>query len=168
MKKIKSLLYFLLLVGCYSNTESCDPGPVSPPNLSKYKPIIVKRTDFEKNVLIEDAKDVSESSKIYIIDSLIFVNDKLQGFHIFDNKDPKKPVKKKFLNIPGSTDIAVRNNTFYINQATDLVTLSFNYTDYSFEIKKRIKNVFPQMLSPDGYSHGELKEDEVIVGWKLK
>lgn len=167
MKKI--LLLFCLsfiLVGCFYNNNS-NTGVVEPPQYSAYEPIILQRSVFENAVKIEANKTMTESSKIYVIGDFIFINDKNKGFHIFDNKNPENPVKKKFLNVPGATDIAIRNNTLFINQATDLLSLTFNASNYTVLVNKRIKNVFPQMVSPDGYRHN-LKEDEVIIGWKLK
>lgn len=159
MRKIILLLVCFAFLGC--------PMP-EPPQRSSYKPIILKRADFEKSISLEGSKQVEKSAKVYIFDKLIFVNDKHKGFHIFNNSTPSNPVKEKFLKIPGATDIAIRNNTFYINQATDLIVLTFNFSDHTYKLEKRIKNVFPQMLSPDGDRYYDLKEDEVIVNWVLR
>jgi hypothetical protein len=131
--------------------------------IPRYNPVTLDRDVFENAISIEDATTVTESSKIYIIENYIFINDKRTGFHIFDNTDPSNPIKKKFLRIPGATDVAIRNNVLYINQATDLVVLTLNFNDFSLQVNKRLENVFPELRSPDGDYFSE--KDKVVVNW---
>lgn len=113
--------------------------------------------------------EMIESSKIYIIDKYIFINDRRKGFHIFDNSDPINPVKVNFLKAPGATDISIRDNVFYINQATDLVSLTIDINTFSLTINKRLENVFPEILSPDGFRESDVdKYDSVVVNWTQK
>jgi len=112
--------------------------------------------------------EMTESSKIYIFDDYIFINDKRKGFHIFDNSDASNPVKKTFLNIPGATDIAIRDNVFFVNQATDLVSLTIDVNTATLKINKRLKNVFPQVLSPEGFLSDNNTDEEVVVNWIKK
>jgi|TARA_B110000240_G_scaffold198331_1_gene258401 hypothetical protein len=122
--------------------------------------------EFENSIEIQDKKEVTEASKIYIINNFIFINDKRTGFHIFDNSDTSNPIKKKFLKAPGATDIAIRNNVLYINQATDLVVLTFDFNTLTTVVSKRLKNVFPELQSPDGEWFYE--EGKVVVNWTQK
>ncbi|MHB0756007.1 hypothetical protein [Polaribacter sp. M15] len=164
MKKIAVILFCLSLTSCiidnWNNSGTVDPV------WSRYNPVTLSRTEFENSIKIQEKTPVTESSKIYIIDDYIFVNDKRTGFHIFDNTDETNPIKKKFLKIPGATDVAIRNNTLYINQATDLVVLSLDFSTFQIAVKKRLKNVFPELQSPDGDSFYE--NDKVVVNWVQK
>ncbi|WP_233897542.1 hypothetical protein [Tenacibaculum piscium] len=160
--KILLLFSFLIFSSCF------DTGCVGGESFkSSYEPVIIKRADLNTSIVFQDAEVMSESSKIYIFDNYIFINDKRKGFHIFDNSDPKNPIKKKFLKIPGATDIAIRNNTFFINQATDLVSLSIDLKTFNFKINKRLENVFPKLESPDGF-YQSVKNEEIIVNWTQK
>lgn len=168
MKKLLLLLVAFSFTGCFWDLPfffGGDPSSAEP--ISRYEPVILKRNIFDNSVKVKENVKMTESSKIYVIGNFIFINDKHKGFHIFDNSNPKNPVKKKFLSIPGATDIAIRNGTMFVNQATDLVSLSFDPTNYSIKVNKRVKNVFPKMISPDGYRH-KPKKNEVIIDWKLK
>lgn len=165
MKKICILIFCVIFSSCIfdnwgDNTSTIDPI------WSRYDPVILSVTEFENSIEMQEKTSVIESSKIYIIGDYIFVNDKRTGFHIFDNTDESNPIKKKFLKIPGATDIAIRKNSLYINQATDLVVLSLDYTTFQIEVKKRLKNVFPELRSPDGDYYSE--ENKVVVNWILK
>ena len=163
MKKIAFIILCFCLTSCFTNwgeERSIDPV------FSRYEPVTLERSVFENAIEIQDKTAVTESSKIYIISDYIFVNDKRTGFHIFDNTNPESPIKKKFLKIPGATDIAIRNNILYINQATDLVVLTLNFTDFSMTLNKRVKNVFPELRSPDGEFFSE--DNKVVVNWLKK
>ncbi|MBE7692102.1 hypothetical protein [Tenacibaculum finnmarkense] len=162
--KILILFSFFIFSSCF-DIGCTDPGYDS--FKSYYEPVTIKRADLNTSIAFQDAEVMSESSKIYIFDNYIFINDKRKGFHIFDNSDPKNPIKKKFLKIPGATDIAIRNNTFFINQATDLVSLSIDLNTFKLNIDKRLENVFPRLESPDGF-YESVKKEEIIVNWIKK
>lgn len=159
MRKLMLILCCFSFFNCFFNTENGSVDPV----FSRYQPIVLSTAAFENSIEIKDAKAVTEASKIYIINNFIFINDKRTGFHIFDNSDPSNPIKKKFLKAPGATDIAIRNNVLYINQATDLVVLTFDFNTLAMVVSKRVRNVFPELRSPDGEWFYE--EDKVVVNW---
>ncbi|WBX73746.1 hypothetical protein PG913_00305 [Tenacibaculum pacificus] len=163
MKKIMVLLFCINLSSCFYYENE----PTSDPYQSSYDPVTIERTNLNASIAFQDNIEMTESSKIYIFDDYIFINDKRKGFHIFDNSDSSNPIKKKFLKIPGATDISIRNNTFFINQATDLVSLSINIDASTFTINKRLENVFPKLESPDGF-YGNVKNEEIIVNWIKK
>jgi hypothetical protein len=163
MKKLVLIMLCFYLTSCFYNRRD---EPIDNIFISSYNPVTLDRDVFENSIVILDEKEVVTSSKIYIIDNYIFINDKRTGFHIFDNSDTANPIKKKFLKIPGATDIAVRNNILYINQATDLVVLTLDFNDFSFQVNKRLKNVFPELLSPDGEYFSE--NNKVVVNWIKK
>ena len=97
----------------------------------------------------------------------MFVNDVNKGFHIYDYSNPKNPIRTNFINVPGATDLAIKGNTIYINQAVDLVTATFNPATKIFTVTNRNRNVFPQKQAPNGFQ-GYTKENEIIIDWNLK
>jgi len=123
------------------------------------------RDAFENSVSIIGAQPVVKSGKIYVKGDLLFVNDVNKGFHIYNCSNPNTMVAVAFLNIPGATDLAMRGNVIYINQAVDLVTLVYNQQANTITVTKRNKNVFPQKLPPDS-SYEEVSENEVIIDWQ--
>ena len=159
MKKLFVLPVLFILTSC---VDFCGPPEIE----SIYEPVQLTRAELKASITITDAREVIESGKIYIKDDFIFVNEKNKGFHIYDNSNPLVPLKVRFLEIPGATDIAVRNHVFYINQATDLVTLTFNNTNYSVtETGREIKVFTPLEMSPDG-AYFIAEEDKIIVNFK--
>ena len=165
MKKIIILLFVISLSSCLLPYDEGIPGR---DNNEYYKPVVIKREDIDASITFKNDVEVTESSKIYIFDDYIFINDKRKGFHIFDNSDASNPLKKTFLNIPGATDIAIRNNVFFVNQATDLVSLTIDVNTTALTINKRLKNVFPEILSPDGFLSDNDSEEVIVVDWIKK
>lgn len=162
MKLTKSALILfscLLLHSCWHTDE---PEEIEP----RYIPITVTRAELNK-ITLQDPKPTAKNEKIYLKDQYIFVNDRRDGFHIIDNSDPANPKKMKYLKALGSTDVAVRNDILYINQARDLVALKINTSNNSIQLLKRIENVFPPLRSPDGFE-GPADNDKIVIDWKEK
>ena len=159
MRKLLIILCCFSFFSCFFNREEILTDPIP----SRYDAVVLTTTEFENSIAVQNQKAVTEASKIYIINNYIFINDKRTGFHIFDNSNPSNPIKKKFLKAPGATDIAIRNNILYINQATDLVVLNFNFNNLTAVVSKRVKNVFPELLAPNGEAFSE--NGKVVVNW---
>ncbi len=97
----------------------------------------------------------------------MFINEVREGFHIIDNSDPKNPKRIKFIRVLGATDLAIRDEVIYINQATDLIATKFDQNN-GIIVTKRIKGIFPELMSPDGFYADDIPENHVVVDWKLK
>lgn len=168
MKNLKLLLFTVTLAGtlslqsCFYNYHDDDDFP-STPQYSQYTPVIMSREQMVNSIKMSEPKSMKKAGKIYVKDSYIFITDENKGFHIYDNSNPNAPQLTGFLEVPGATDMAIKNNTIYINQAVDLVAVSLNNNQVT--VQKRITNTFPQKISPDGFNH-YAGENEIIVDWK--
>ncbi len=163
MKKYIVILSCFLCSSCFYFITEEEPEEF----ISYYDPVILSRSELENSIAIENEKNIVESSKVYIFEDYIFINDKREGFHVFDNSDPENPVKKWFLKAPGATDIAIRNDVIFINQATDLVVLTLDLNDFTLTLNKRLRSVFPELISPEGMHHFT-EENMVVVNWIKK
>lgn len=166
MKNLKLLLFTVTLAGTFS-LQSCfynyhDDDDFTTPQNSQYTPVIMSREQMVNSIKMSAPKSMKKAGKIYVKDSYIFITDENKGFHIYDNSNPNAPQLTGFLEVPGATDMAIKNNTIYINQAVDLVAVSLNNNQVT--VQKRIVNTFPQKISPDGFNH-YAGENEIIVDW---
>lgn len=161
MKNIRLLLLFssVFLSSCIYPGGGGDDD-FTPQNL--YEPVVMPRAEFESAVVVKPTQDISNSGKIYIKDNLLFINEFRKGFHVFNYSNPENPIAVGFIQIPGATDLAVRNNTIYINQAVDLVTLQYSISDNSLTVTNRNRNIFPQMIAPNGEYHNAPNEQIII------
>lgn len=164
------LLTTLLLSSCFSFDEEPYDYYYEEPiyQKSQYEPVIVKRELIDSTTNLVKARQIVNSGKIYIKGNLLFINEVNEGFHILDNTDPKNPINKAFLKVLGSSDLTIKNNNLYINNAVDLITLKPDSALTKVTVTKRIKNVFPQMISPDGYRYNNLNEDDIIINWQKR
>ncbi|PHR12797.1 MAG: hypothetical protein COA40_07945 [Aequorivita sp.] len=169
--KIKTHL-ILLIIGvtvlqscCWYG--DCNEGDDIPPILveSDYEPVFMERPTFESSVVLSPAKPVVNAGKIYVIDTFLFINEKNEGFHIFNNENPSSPSPIYFIESPGATDLAIRENVFYINQATDLIAVQVDLAAGGLNVSKRIRNTFPEMLSPDGFYPNDIPQNNIVVNW---
>nr|WP_314498602.1 hypothetical protein [uncultured Chryseobacterium sp.] len=165
MKTTRSVLISfscLFLSSCWPWNGNDEP--LSEPQ-SAFIPVLVTRAELN-NITLQTIKSTMNNEKIYVKDQYIFVNDRRDGFHIINNSDPANPQKLKYLKALGSTDIAIRNDILYINQARDLVALKINPATNEVQILKRIENVFPALKSPDGFDAAGT--DKIVIDWKQK
>lgn len=167
MKKINliifSLFSTLMLSSCVFERNE-DDVYVDNYYPSQYEPVILNRTALETSIKFKPVQPMVAAGKIYVKDHYIFIVDKNKGVHIYNNQNPQSPVEISFLEIPGVTDIAIRNNNFYVNQATDLVAMTIDVSSQNVNVTKRIKNTFPKKVSPDGYTQN-VGDDQVVVDW---
>ena len=167
MKKTK----LVLLVSVIAILQSCiwpdqsDDVVLNPQ--SDYTPTILKRPAFEATTGCESPKPIVNSGKIYVKGQFLFVNEKNEGFHVFDNSNPENPINIGFLNVLGSSDLAIKDNIIYVNNAVDLIAIEPNFSNSTIAVTKRIPNTFPQLFSPDGVEYYDLEDDDIIVNWTL-
>lgn len=131
---------------------------------SRYEPVIMNRDAFEKSISFKEVQPMKNAGKIYVKDQYVFIVDKNKGVHIYNNQNPNNPTEYSYLEIPGVTDLAIRNNYIYVNQSVDLISLNINFTSKTVDVTKRIRNTFPTKVSPDGYTQ-YVDEGKVVVDW---
>ncbi|MGB0788592.1 MAG: hypothetical protein ACPG7E_04255 [Marinirhabdus sp.] len=158
---LQSCLYFV-------DNDDDDIIIIDPPAGSAYEPLFLDRAEFEASLTLGPEQPIVDSGKIYVFNDLLFVNEKNKGFHVFQNTDPSNPQPVHFIDIPGATDIAAREGVFYVNQAVDLVAISFFVNGSDLHVSKRIKEVFPPLRSPDGFFAHNVPEGSIVIDWKLK
>lgn len=156
------LLFPVMFVSCIFPNGNDDD--VIPMPQSSYEPVVMSRTEFESAVALLPNQEISKSGKIYIKGNFLFINEFRKGFHVFNYSDATNPQLIAFIKIPGATDLAVRNDKIYINQAVDLVTLQYDNVSNTISVLSRNRNIFPPMPSPDGWP-GSSSPDEIIIDY---
>lgn len=132
----------------------------------------MERSELASSIQWTDAKVIETPGKIYIKDNLLFINEKFEGVHVYDNSNPENPIALGFITIPGNIDISIREDIIYADNARDLV--AFRVVNDDIQMLDRNMDVFPEMNPPDGlgipyeYTEGQRPENTVIVKWILK
>jgi hypothetical protein len=144
-KRIQVSLYALLfLTGLLALSvllEGCSDTCEVQTEYVYYKPVYTQLADIRSSVIVTSPKEISSSGKIYIKDQWLFVNEPGNGIHVIDNSDPKSPVFRSFINIPGNYDLAVKGNALYADSYVDLLAFDISNVG-NISMIKRLENVF--------------------------
>ncbi|MES2455483.1 MAG: hypothetical protein V4594_08085 [Bacteroidota bacterium] len=144
--------------------------------ISAYKPVLMDRESLERSIKWEAPAEIKSPAKIYYKDNYILISERYKGIHVVDNTDPKNPVIKGYISVPGCVDMSIKESILYVDNAVDLVAIDLSkIAAGQIEVKKRIKETFPDLVPPDGvsvpyrYTKGNRPQNSVIVNWvKIK
>ncbi|WP_020529426.1 hypothetical protein [Flexithrix dorotheae] len=168
MKFLPFVIAIFLLWSC--TIEDQPPFENTNDGKTAYEPVLMTRTQLEKSIKVIAPIEINRPGKIYFKDGFIFLNEKYEGVHIIDNRNPKEPKNVKFIKVPGCLDMAIKNNTLYVDNAVDLVAIDLSGADFS-EVSRQ-KRVFPELLPPDmvemplAFSPEKRPAETFIVSWK--
>jgi hypothetical protein len=101
-------------------------------------------SEIRVDVTAGSPRELANPGKIYVLGQYLFINERNEGIHVFDNSDPRNPQPIAFWNIPGNTDMAVRGNSMYVNQYIDLLTLDISDLQNP-QLRCRSENAFQSM-----------------------
>ncbi len=135
MRAICTIILLLCLSGC-------DPkNAVSPLPSITYSPVYTS-PESANMVSVEPAKPTTVAGKIYAYNNYLFQNDVGTGIHIIDNTNRQLPKKIAFLQVPFSTEVAVKGNFLYSNSFSDLVVFDISNPAKPV-LANRIAKIFP-------------------------
>ncbi|TVT41976.1 hypothetical protein FNT36_08440 [Hymenobacter setariae] len=129
------------------------------------------RATLESSVAAVAPQAMHNTGKIYVRGDYVFVNEKSEGIHIIDNRDPANPRPVSFLRIPGNVDLAVRGNLLYADNGPDLVVLDISNPAQP-KPTGRVRNAFRELPMPEygpleeAYQLGKRPADAVVLGWR--
>lgn len=161
----KNLLLFslaaLTLSGCqkYKNKEVYANVPVYMDYAS-----FRQSFSFEENVAIQGA------GNIYVYNQFIFLSEEDKGIHIINNSNPAAPVVEGFMNIPGNTQMAVKDHYLYANSFIDLLVIDISIMNQP-TLVNRVNDIFAYATpaTNDAYPVADIHKDRgVVVSWKIE
>lgn len=162
------LLPLLLLLACHRQDVAPDDYTLA---YADYRPLLLTRTALESAVAALPAQAMHNTGKIYLYGTYVFVNEKYEGLHIIDNRDPANPRPVSFLRIPGNVDLAVRNNILYADSGPDLVTFDLS-NPAALKPLGRVRDAFAELPMPvegvleDACQPANRPPATVVVGWR--
>jgi hypothetical protein len=147
---------------------SCDPAPefTEVQDVMGYAPIY--GTEESPAIAMGSARSVGDPGKIYLYGKYLLVNEISEGIHVFDNSDPSDPRALGFLELPGNTDMAMKDGLLYADVTGHIVSLSVN--DFGLiEEKGRLPlGTFPLGIPPPRGSYFECIDPArgIVVSWQ--
>ncbi len=130
------------------------------------EPVYLSYDQLRNSFKVAEGQDIIHPGKIYFKDNFIFVNEYQKGIHVVDNSNPESPQIIKFIDIPGSVDMAIKEDVLYADSYVDLIAIDISNMDDIREVK-RIENVFPYMIPAceDGIVENVDMTQGVVVSW---
>ncbi|RTY95795.1 LVIVD repeat-containing protein [Flavobacterium sp. GT3R68] len=168
MKTFKFILV-TCLVGVFSSCTSDD----TPNEQAVFAvPIVKTLAAIRSSVNVTGARTSESDGKIYVTENYLFYIAQEEGIHIFDNHNPATPQNIAFIHLDGVHDIAVKNNTLYADNYTDLTI--FDISDISnIHLTQTLENAvtfnpsYP--ASAEYYDYTVTADpDELVVGFTLE
>lgn len=157
-------VFMFLCSGCLFGDQSADPRQT----ITGYRPVYAGLQNLH-NIQIQPAKPTTKAGKIYVLGSTLYQNDVNEGIHVIDISNPATPIKKMFIKVPFSTELAVKNGFLYTNNFDDIVVIDLNNATPT--VIKRMEKVFTpvnQDYPPFFNVAFECvdKSKGVVVGWE--
>ncbi|OAQ38235.1 hypothetical protein A5893_15675 [Pedobacter psychrophilus] len=170
---MKKSIFFIIAVLFIS---ACTPiGSNTPVSYTDYVPVLLSRSSLSTSVRLKPTTNIGDAAKIYYKDNFIFISERFKGVHIIDNSNPKLPVNKGYIAVPGCVDMAIKENILYVDNAIDLIAINLLEDEKgNLAIVKRIENVFPEVAPPDGgvipskFNLTNRPPNTIIVSWTKK
>ncbi len=164
---VLSIFLFLLFVSSCEIVEFQNTEPVG--TVEGVRPVYAT-TDGWNEIIATDPQPIEYLGKIYYKDQIIYVNERYKGIHVIDNSNPSSPTPIKFIQVPGSEDIAIKGDILYADNLTDLVAIDISNLD-QIKVTSRLEGLYEEGKKnyPDGYSgYFECVDPDkgIVVGWE--
>jgi hypothetical protein len=133
-------------------------------------PVYLSYEDLRKAIEVKEPAEIRRPGKIYFKDNYIYINEFMEGVHVVNISDPSAPAPEAYIPVPGSVDMAIKDNVLYLDSYTDLVMIDI--TDPAAPVEHgRIEDILEYTLPPydNEYPLAEVDEEEgVVTGWEVK
>jgi hypothetical protein len=150
-----------VLGGCWDNIEGVHQDATL-----GYRPVYGPQET--KEITFLSPRTLKNPGKIYVYGPYLLINEKGEGIHVFNNADPSDPKPEGFIQLLGSTDMAIRNNILYADHMGNLVALQIN----SFADVENVGSLPLQNwnlgLPPPRQSHFECVDPDkgLVIAWQ--
>lgn len=128
-------LMLVLLLTSFITVEigySCSPIPY----YSIYTPVFLSYDELRSAVTSLPPRVLVEPGKILLKGDYLYINEYKAGVHIVDNSDPANPVNIGFINVPGNIDLAIKEDTLYVDSYVDLVAIDVSNPESVQEVAR--------------------------------
>ena len=106
-----------------------------------YEPVYMTEAELRAEIVTENARELKEPGKMYFYNNMIFINEKYEGVHIYDNTDPSSPTNIGFMVIPGNVDISIKDDILYADGLIDVMSIDISNLQNP-TVTSTLENVF--------------------------
>lgn len=159
----------IVFVSCISNDDETSTDFWYGQNTMGYKPVYGdEKTD---TIPFTEAKPLKNPGKIYRYGQYLLVNERYEGIHVIDNRNPAAPAVLGFLTIPGNVDMALKGNLLFADRLGNLVTIDITDLQHP-TVVDRIADLYGSVISnhhvpPEGsyFECVDPEREHMITAW---
>ncbi|MDH5608697.1 MAG: hypothetical protein OEY56_04400 [Cyclobacteriaceae bacterium] len=160
-------IFNVFMAGClFSCLQAGENVASVPENGEVYAPVYASR-ESALTLTVSPAKPISKPANIFTYQQYLMVNIPNEGFHVIDNTNPAQPHQLYFVNIPGNTNLAIKDGYLYVDNYADVVAFTLN-DQKELQILGRLSNIMDNQLYPpyrDVYFECVDTTKGVVVDW---
>lgn len=134
----KELLVFLTFLVCITACKDKGVGQVD-----AYVPVYANTAEA-KQIVLQSPQPIINGGKIATLGNYVFQVETDKGIHIIDYSNPATPVKRGFIKNALCRELAIKGNSIYTNNLSDLVVLDISNAN-AVTVSSRINNAFPDL-----------------------
>jgi len=116
-----------------------------------YEPVYLTEEQLRQEIALENSRALENPGKMYFYKNMIFINEKHEGVHIYNNNDPSAPFKLGFLPIPGNQDISIKDDVLYADALIDILSINISNIQSPFLIERTEDVIFAPQNGDNGY-----------------
>ena len=134
-----------------------------------YEPVYTDAETFRAPAQFEGPKTITRDGNIYFKDNFLFIVEPNKGIHFIDNSDPTNPNNTGFLNVMGTSGLAIKGDYLYITALVDLVIVDVSNFNHPIEIERE-EEIFPTALPlmDKNYPTNTIdKSVGIVTDWKV-
>lgn len=120
----------------------------------QFNPVYMSGNELGYDIKSIPQKALVNPGKIYFYENYLFINERGEGIHVYNNEDPTSPKYEAFYQIPGNFDIAIKNNILYADNPLYLLSIDISdITNPSLKNRQRIKPDHDWLYDNLNYQH---------------
>ena len=132
---------FIVIIACIVSITACKNNGVG--HVDAYVPVYANAADA-KQVVLQSPQPIINGGKIATLGNFVFQVETDKGIHIIDYSNPAVPVKRGFIKNALCRELAIKGNSIYTNNLTDLVVIDISNAN-AVTVTSRINNAFPDL-----------------------
>ena len=117
----------------------CDPDP----GLDSREPVYLGYAELRGSVRAVAPRPLEDIGRVYVYEDFLFLNARNEGVHVIDNSDPTDPRPVSFIEIPGNTELEIRDGVLFADSYVDLVAIELGGFGAGPQVAAREPDVFP-------------------------
>ncbi len=128
----------------------------------RFDPVYLQVDEIREDIQIQAARGLKNPGKLYYYKDYILINERREGLHIIDNRNPESPENIAFVKIPGNIDMAVKNGVLYADNYIDLLAIDIQ-NPATPKLISRTENVFNSLAQSQDLGHLVYYEETVVT-----